>query len=72
MTDTATATGKKPAYIAYHVRELKGKKPRFIEIGVVFPHKDGKGMDVLVDAIPTTGRITLRVPDTMAGCPRHE
>jgi hypothetical protein len=56
-----TTTSKKPPYIAYHVRERgEGKKARFIEIGVAFPHKDGKGFDILCDVTPLAGRITLR------------
>ena len=39
------------------------RKSRFTEIGVAFPHKDGKGFDVLYDAIPLSGRITLRVQE---------
>jgi hypothetical protein len=61
-TNTETTTAKKPAFIAYSVREREGKKARFTEIGVAFPHKDGKGFDILYDAIPLAGRITLRVP----------
>jgi hypothetical protein len=67
MSDTSndSTAAKKPAYIAYSVRERgKGKKSKFTEIGVVFPHKDGKGFDVLYDAIPLSGRITLRVPES--------
>lgn len=65
MSDTTneSTAAKKPAYIAYSVREREGKKARFTEIGVVFPHKDGKGFDILCDAMPLSGRITLRVPD---------
>jgi hypothetical protein len=65
MSDTTTndsAAGMKPPYVAYSVRERVGKKARFTEIGVAFPHKDGKGFDILYDAIPLSGRITLRVP----------
>ncbi len=61
MTDNTT-TSKKPQYIAFNVRERgQGKKARFTEIGVAFPHKDGKGFDILYDAIPLSGRITLRL-----------
>ncbi len=65
MNDQPTTSGgaRKPAYVAYSVREREGKKPRFTEIGVAFPHKDGKGLDVLCDATPLSGRITLRQPD---------
>ncbi len=36
------------------------KKTKWREIGVVFAHKDGKGFDVLLDAVPVNGRVTLR------------
>jgi hypothetical protein len=26
-----------------------------------FPHKDGKGLDVVLEAVPVTGRIVLRL-----------
>lgn len=67
MTDTTNETpaANRPAYVAYSVRDRgEGKKARFTEIGVVFPHKDGKGFDVLCDALPLSGRITLRAPDS--------
>jgi hypothetical protein len=61
-TETKTSSsGKKPPYIAYSVREGKGdNKSRWTEIGVAFPHKDGKGFDILYDAVPLSGKITLR------------
>lgn len=62
-TNTETA-GKKPAFVAYSVREREGKKAKFTEIGVAFPHKDGKGFDILYDAVPLSGRITLRAPES--------
>lgn len=61
---TNETSPKKPAYIAYSVREREGKKAKFTEIGVAFPHKDGKGFDILYDAVPLSGRITLRVPES--------
>lgn len=65
MTDTTNETTvKKPAYVAYSVREREGKKAKFTEIGVAFPHKDGKGFDILYDAVPLSGRITLRVSES--------
>jgi hypothetical protein len=63
-TSSETKTGgKPPSYIAYSVTEREGKKSKWREIGVVFPHSDGKGFDILYDVIPLSGRITLRVPD---------
>ena len=66
MTDTTTDTGskasRKPAYVAYSIREREGKDSKWTEIGVAFPHKDGKGFDILYDVVPLNGRISLRVP----------
>ncbi len=65
MTNDGTAgkSGKRPSFIAFSVREREGGKPKFTEIGVAFPHKDGKGFDILCDALPLSGRITLRTSD---------
>jgi hypothetical protein len=55
----------KPTYYAYTVREVEkdGKKDSFwTKIGAVFPHGDGKGLDVVLDALPVNGRISLREP----------
>ena len=55
--------GKSPSFIAYCVIERQGKKSKWREIGVAFPHNDGKGFDILYDVVPLSGRITLRVPE---------
>jgi hypothetical protein len=56
--------GNKPQFIAYAVIERgEGKKSKWREIGVAFRHQDQKGFDVLIDAVPMNGRITLRLPD---------
>ncbi|MGH7172936.1 MAG: hypothetical protein ACRELG_21860 [Gemmataceae bacterium] len=66
MSDTNTETGaktsKKPAFIAYSIREREGKDSKWTEIGVAFAHDDGKGFTILTDVAPLNGRITLRVP----------
>ncbi len=65
MTDTATTdngkTPKKPSHTAYSIRERGDKDAKWTEIGVAFPHKDGKGFDILCDVVPLSGRITIRV-----------
>lgn len=53
--------GKKPDLIAYDVRDVEGRKEAvWNSVGAVWFHKDGKGADVLLHAIPLTGRIVLR------------
>jgi hypothetical protein len=67
MSDTTNTesrpAGKSPSFIAYSVIERDGKKSKWREIGVAFPHNDGKGFDILYDVVPLSGRITLRSPD---------
>ena len=61
-TNQATeSTAKTPTHIAYQVRDREGKKGFWTRIGSVWPHADGAGFTVQLDAIPLDGRITLRV-----------
>lgn len=51
---------KRPSHIAYHVREGEENKSYFNRIGSVWPHKDGEGFNIQLDAVPVDGRITIR------------
>jgi len=54
----------KPTHTAYAVRnfEKDGKQDsQWLKIGAAWPHKDGKGFDLNLDALPTSGRIVLRL-----------
>jgi hypothetical protein len=52
----------KPTHIAYIVtqpEEGSDKKPFWIEVGAVWPHKNGNGFDVIIpEGISVSGRIT--------------
>lgn len=50
----------RPDLAAYVVRDRDDKKSTWREIGVAFKHKDGKGFDLLLDAVPVDGRVVLR------------
>ena len=68
MTDNTTTengnkASKRPSYIAYSIREREGKDSKWTEIGVAFPHKDGKGFDILFDVVPLNGRIAMRIQE---------
>ena len=55
---------EKPTHIAYAVRDFeKGGKPdaSWSRIGAAFAHKDGKGFNVTLDAVPVSGRVVLRL-----------
>jgi hypothetical protein len=60
MTDTVTTGGtNRPTHIAYQVRD--GGDDRFwTRIGAAWPHKDGRGFSLQLDAVPLDGRIALR------------
>ena len=54
----------KPTHIAYAVRnfEKDGKQDSdWLRIGAAWSHKDGKGFDVNLDALPVGGRVVLRM-----------
>jgi hypothetical protein len=52
---------KSPTHIAYTVRDREGAKSIWTRIGAVWPHADGKGFTVQLEAVPLDGRISLRV-----------
>ena len=55
----------KPTHTAYSVRDFQKQtgeaNSSWSKIGVAFLHKDGKGLDVVLDALPVSGRIVLRI-----------
>ena len=57
---TESTSTKSPTHVAYQVREGK-EKGYFTRIGVAWPHKDGKGFNIQISAVPLDGKITLRV-----------
>lgn len=51
----------KPNYLAYQVTNRKGDGRSFwTKIGVGFLHRDGGGLNILLDCHPINGRIRLR------------
>lgn len=58
-------TSNKPAYLAYVVAENgdKRKNPdNWTKIGAAFPHRDGNGFNIVLEALPVSGRVVLRRP----------
>ena len=49
-----------PAYRAYTVVKREGKDDYWLNLGVAFPHEDGEGLNLLLQALPTDGKIVLR------------
>jgi hypothetical protein len=50
-----------PAYAAYAVQDgRKGQKAYWTRIGRLFDHDDGKGFDLVLNALPVDARIVIR------------
>ncbi len=69
MSDSKSneTTSKAPSHIAYQVRDREGKKGHWTRIGSVWPHGDGKGFNIQLEAVPLDGRITLRITSENKG-----
>lgn len=56
----------KPSHRAYLVETLpegSDRKPRWIEVGVIWPHKQGQGFDLVIPAgMAVSGRIVCVPP----------
>ncbi len=50
------------AYRAFTVVKREGEEDYWLPIGAAFPHADGKGFNVVLQALPIDGRVVLRVP----------
>ena len=66
-TKTSSSTENAERMDAFTVREFEAggeKRREWTRIGVAFPHKDGKGFNVILQALPVDGRIELRLHET--------
>jgi hypothetical protein len=64
MTRTSNATStepKTPAFQAWHVTS-KGDNSFWTKVGAAWPHRDGKGLSLILSVIPINGQIVLREP----------
>lgn len=59
--ETETTASKAPSHAVYQVRDREGGKGFFTGIGAAWPHKDGKRFNLLIDAVPLDGKLSLRV-----------
>lgn len=58
MTRNTNET-KRPTHAVYMVQGEK-EKSRWTRIGSAWPNKSGKGMNLVFDAIPLSGRVQLQ------------
>lgn len=68
MTNEKTTTGKAPDLIAYTVQSRgEDQSAIWTRLGAGWKHKDGKGYDVVCQALPTDGRLTFRFQEKSGG-----
>jgi hypothetical protein len=51
---------KQPTHRAYSVIKREGQDDFWLNLGLVFPHKDGSGFNIMLQAFPLDGRIVCR------------
>jgi len=55
------ASDNQPAFRVYSVISRgEGKDDYWLNIGLAFPHNDGKGFNVMLQAFPLDGKLVLR------------
>ena len=54
-------TNDKPAFNVYVVDDRGDDQDAFwLKVGAAFPHKDDKGFNLILQALPPSGRLVLR------------
>ena len=51
---------RQPTHRAYSVIRREGQDDFWLNIGLVFPHKDGSGFNIMLQAFPLDGKIVCR------------
>jgi hypothetical protein len=51
---------KQPTHRAYSVVRRDGQDDFWLNLGLVFPHKDGGGFNIMLQAFPLDGKIVCR------------
>ena len=55
-----SVASKTPTHTVSHVRDLTGGKSHWTRIGSAWAHKDSKGFNIQLDAVPFDGRLVVR------------
>ena len=51
---------RQPSHRAYSVIQREGQDDFWLNVGIAFPHKDGKGFNIVLQAFPLDARIVCR------------
>lgn len=70
MSNTTTTSKQRPTHNAFSVRKYKlngEHRSEYTLIGAAWLHGDGEGFDIVLQAFPVNGRVTLRKVKPKAG-----
>ena len=56
----AEKESRQPTHRAYSVIKREGQDDYWLNIGLVFPHKDNGGFNIMLQAFPLDGKIVCR------------
>jgi len=51
---------RRPTHRVYSVIRREGQDDFWLNLGLVFPHKDGSGFNIVLQAFPLDGKIVCR------------
>ena len=51
---------KQPTHRVYSVIRREGQDDFWLNLGLAFPHKDGKGFNLMLQALPIDGKLVCR------------
>ncbi len=51
---------RQPSHRAYAVIRREGQEDYWLNLGLVFPHKDNGGFNIMLQALPIDGKIVCR------------
>lgn len=57
---TEKENSRQPTHRAYSVIRREGQDDFWLNLGLVFPHKDGGGYNIMLQAFPLDGKIVCR------------
>jgi hypothetical protein len=60
VLDMAERQPSAPTHRVYTVIRREGQDDYWLNIGLVFPHKDGSGFNIVLQALPLDGKIVCR------------
>jgi hypothetical protein len=56
----AESDAKQPTHRVYSVIRREGQDDFWLNLGLAFPHKDGKGFNLMLQALPIDGKLVCR------------